>query len=612
MMEANIEDLQDTFQIGYEQYEASRIEARTVWNMYHNRQYTQQQLNVLRERGQPAETFNVVKLFARMLLGYYSTVVNNIQATPKDPISVPTASVLNDVISYTLRENNFDSEADKIKLSGILSGLLISYIEVVPTGDKDRFGRSINKIVTSHVPASECILDPSSTLSDYSDAMWIHRFKWLTEDKVKEIFGVNVIEKLQEYENHTTYNDAEFNERYNGEFVGKYRIHNMYLIIHSIIKDSNGKTWSVFWSGDHILKKRETTNKSVSFPYRVVKVHDSDIPEYYGIFREIIESQLAINQALLKLQLMANSEKAFVEEGAVDDIDTFADAFNRVNGVISVRSLKGIQITNLSREILDQYTIIDKAFDRIQRILSINDSFLGQAFASDSGRKVKLQQNATVVALRYLTLRVESFYRLLGWDIAKLAKQYFTANQVLRIADKTSGDRWVEINRPAEIPTGQVDINGNPITTLAFEEVIEPETNKPLRDNNGNFIVAPIPEAHTEIAYTKFDIEINSVAYNDEDEKNQLLLETTLSGNIGNMLAQVNPAGYFKAAALSMKTMKTKHSPDIALILEETAKMLNGDQQASQGASEAASGQSQSGRQPLSQTQKLPQNTNEI
>ena len=123
--------------------------------------------------------------------------------------------------------------------------------------------------------------------------------------------------------------------------------------------------------------------------------------------------------------------------------------------------------------------------------------------------------------------------------------------------------------------------------------------------------IVPIPEKDSEIQLTKFDIEISSVAYNDEDEKNQLLLETTLSGSIGNMLAQVNPAGFFKAAALSIKTMKTKHSPDISAILEETAQMLGGSPEASGAASEAAAGQSNSSRQPLSQSQKLPQNTNE-
>ena len=607
-MKATIEDLQDTFKIGYEQFEESRIEAKEVWDMYHNRQYTQAQLETLRDRGQPAETFNVIKLFARMLLGYYSTVVNTVVVKPKDQASLYTSGVLNDVIDHVFRDNNFSSESDRIKLTGLIAGLLVSYVEVVPTGERDEFNRPLVRIKISHVPDKQVVLDPKSTLEDYSDAKWLHRFKWIDEDDVIATFGAEALSKLNEYQNELNFNDTEFTESYNGQFNGRYKVHIMYLIIHTVMRTDDGKTWSKWWSGDEILKEVETTHKDVRFPYRVQRVHTSDEPEYYGIFREVMESQRAVNQALLKLQLMANSEKAFVEETAVDDIDTFANAFNRVNGVIKVKSLAGIKIENLSREVLDQYTIIDKAFDRIQRILSINDSFLGNAFASDSGRKVKLQQNATVVALRYLTGRVEQFYRLLGWDIANLAKQYYFAHQFLRISDSSTGDRWVELNKPAEVPTGQVDANGQPITEYAYEEVLDPGSGEPLQDEQGRFIIAPIPEAESEIKFTNFDVSITSVAYNDEDEKNQLMLETTLSGNIGQLLAQVNPAGYFKAAALSVKTMQTKYSPDIANILEQTAEMLGGDPQAAQGASNAAAGQ---GNNPSSQMQKLPQNTNE-
>jgi len=388
-------------------------------------------------------------------------------------------------------------------------------------------------------------------------------------------------------------------------------VHNNYLIVHTIMETDDGKTWSKFWSGDTILKAREVTHKEAQ-TYRVQKLHVSDQVEYYGIFREIIESQKAINQALLKLQLMANTQKVLVQDNAVDDVDSFADAYNRVSGVVKVKALDGIRVENMSREILDQYTIIDKALDRIQRVLSINDSFLGMAFASDSGRKVKLQQNATITALRYLTGRVEQFYRLLGWDIANLIKQYYTAHQVIRVTDNSNGMRWQALNQPAEVPTGQTDPQtGEPQTDYAYEEVTEPGSGKPKIDTDGNYVLAPIPEADTEIKFTNIDIEIQSVAYNDEDEKNQLLLETTLSGAIGNMLAQVNPAGYFQAAALSMKTMKTKHSPDIAQILEQTAQMLQGNPDGEAQASEAAAGQG-SQRSPLSQGQKLPQNTNEI
>ena len=85
------------------------------------------------------------------------------------------------------------------------------------------------------------------------------------------------------------------------------------------------------------------------------------------MFREVIETQKAINQALIKLQVMVNTQKAFVTREAVPNIAEFTDAFNRINGVIQVNNLKGIQIESLDREALEQYKIIDSAFNQDTR-----------------------------------------------------------------------------------------------------------------------------------------------------------------------------------------------------------------------------------------------------
>jgi len=615
----SVEYLKDTFRIGYSAFEPSRVEAKQVWNMYHNRQYTTAQLATLSNRGQPAETFNVIKLFSRMLLGYYSTLVNTIKVNPIGIEDVPTASVLNDVIAYTLRSSNFSVEGEKVKLSTMISGLACVYVEVQPTGETDKFGRPHHEIVLEHVPESEIVLDPMSRRDDYTDARYIHRYKWVSEAALVELFGQSKVDDLTQYYNFTQQKDVEYTANGKQQEVGLYRVHNNYLVVHSVVKDSKGKTWSIFWNDDIVLKKTELTHKEVKFPYRVLKTHTSEHSEYYGIFREVIETQNAINQALIKLQLLINTQKAFVQDGAVKNLANFTSAFNRVNAVIPVQDLSGIKIENLSRDAIEQYQIIDKAFDRVQRILSINDSFLGMAFASDSGRKVKLQQGASVMALRYLTGRIEAFYRFLGWDIANLIKQYYTSNQVLRIADDAAGDRWIELNKPMQTWTGQMDPQtGQPVMQTQFEEHLDPATGEPMIDKEGNYVIAPIPEQGTEIAYTKIDLEIHSNSYNDEDEKNQLLLEQVMAGAVGQLLAQVNPSGFFKAASLSMKSMKTKNSPEIANILEQTAQMLSGNPQAEQQASGMAQGMpgqlAQQGAQQggaASTTLNLPQNTNE-
>lgn len=580
-MKTDIETLQDTFKIGYDSYLESRLEALNVMDKYHNRQYTSEQLHTLAERGQPAETFNIIKMFGRMLLGYYSTVINTIKVNPAQVDDIQTAAILHDLVNQTFRVNNFVSEGDSIKLDCILTGLMCSYVNVIETGEKDEFGRPKYKIELNHVPSMEIVLDPMSRLDNYSDARYIHRFKWIPEEELNKQFGAGTSQKLQQYDNHLDIQEAEFEYRYNTRFQGKYREHNNYLVVHTVIVDDNDKWWSIFWSGDVELSKNEITYKEVKNPYRVQKLNTSNKVEHYGIFREVLQTQDAINQALLKIQLMVNTQKVFVENTAIDNLANFTNQVNRVNAIIPVKSLAGIKVENLTREVLDQYTIIDKALDRIQRVLGINDSFLGMAYASDSGTKVKLQQNASVVALRYVTSKVESFYRLLGWDILNLIKQYYTAHDVIRIADTYEGQKWLEINAPLQVPTGNIDPRtGQPEMRMVYEEVVNPENNEPIVAEDGSIVMAPIPTADTEIAFTKADIEVDTVAYNDEDERNQVMLEQFINGPIGNMLSQVNPVGYFKAGELAIRNIKSKYSLEIGNILNETVQMLGGNQQA--------------------------------
>lgn len=609
-MKATITDLKDSFKIGYEAFDASRKEADEVWNLYHNRHFTREQLEILARRGQPAETFNVVKLFARMLVGYYSTLINTVVVRPTNPRDIDTATVLNDVVNNVFEQNRFDIEGDSIKLGGMVSGLLCAYTNVVDTGRKDEFGRPINQCVTSHVPDSELVLDPMSTQDDYSDARFLHRFKWMTEDNVRKTFGNSAVKDLVEYWNHLEVEEADFEYNYGEHFTGQYRLHNNYLVVHSVLEDDNGDSWSCFWCGDKMLRKEKITFKDVRWPYRVQKLHASNRTEYYGIFREIIQSQHALNQAVLSIQLMVNSEKAFVEEGSVEDLDNFTTAFNKVSAIIPVLNLNGVRVEKLSREIQDQYMIISNALDRIQRVLGINDSFLGMAFASDSGRKVKLQQNASIMSLRYVTARIEAFWRSLGEDMAKLVRQYYYASQILMVADEAAGARWVNVNQPMMEYTGEMNPDGAPAQQPILFPLTDPGSGEVMEDEEGNIILAPVSEEGTDFSFLDFQIRVETNSYNDEDEKAQLMLETVMSGQIGQMLAQVNPSGFFQVSSLSMKSMKTKHSPAISAILEQTAQMLSQSQGAQDEASMMAQGGS-SGQQPQSRGLKLPQNTNE-
>jgi len=563
-MKLTIDNLKDSFQVGYETYQESRDKANLIEDMFHNRQYTPEQEAYIREIGQPPETFNIIKLFTRQLIGYYSNVINTIRVAPVRKEDLQIAQIFNDVIKYIDYKNNFKQLADTIKMDGFLSGLFCAYTFIRSTNKKDEFGRPIYEVIKEHVPSYELVLDPMSRKLDYSDARFIHRFKWLPKETVKKLFPYTWT-KLEPYDNHLDIKEAEFEFTFNNKFDGRYNQLDNYLIVHTIWHDDKGRTWSVYWSGDHILSKTDISYSKVKSPYTVTKLIQSSKAEYYGVFNDVYESQNAINQALLQIQFLVNTNRVLVQENAVEDFEQFKKAFNRVNAIVKVLDINGIKLDKLNAEIQQQYIIIDRAFDRIQKVLGINDSFLGMAFASDSGKKVQLQQQASIVGLNYIDDALHTFYRLQGWNTIKLVQQFYRAHQIFSISDEFNSTKFVEINRPLQHPlTGE----------YFYEEEYDPQTQQPLRDENGNIIVTPLSDPDTDLANLDVELFVESVNTHQEDEKAQLLIETILNGNAGQMLMTVNPAGYAKIAALSVQMTKTKYSPEIAKIFEETAEML--------------------------------------
>ena len=571
VMDPILIECRDAYTISENAYRNSILEGKETIDLYHNRQYTEAQLTKLAENGQPAETFNVVKMMTNSMIGYMDTMLTTINIEPRYMSSATTALLLNDVVEYTLDRNNFDTVSKKMKLDGILTGLMVCYEEVVDSGKTDKYGRVVNEIKLSHVPSWKVRLDPMSDLDTYEDAKFIHTFKWMREDELVELFGAKKIKGLTEYYN---FLDGDSQAEYQREYIagtetGKYKEHDSYLVVKTVIRYKK-KMYSVIWNDEYVLEKVELKGNKLKFPYRITKISDSDISEYYGPLRDITETQKAINQALLQIQLLVNTSKAFVEEGAVANMDEFKKSFTRVNAIIPVSDLQGIKIEDMSKDVASQYMIIDQALTRIKAVLGINDSFLGQAFASDSGRKVAMQAKSSASQLTTFTARVSFMYKMIGEDLVSLIQQYYKAEQVFRIADPLNTEHYVMINKPLAMPTGEITPDGTLVTNLVWTESID-EKGNPREDENGNILMSPLNDPNTDLEFSEVDIKSVATNTQNADERNQLLMETFVNGPAGQILMQTNPAAFLRTLAMMVSEFGTKHSLEIARLLMETA-----------------------------------------
>lgn len=575
-MKPTIQNLQDSFAISRDVYRDSDLEAQEVVDLYHNRQFTQEEIDILQERGQPVETFNVVKTFSNAIAGYFDTVVNNIKVKPRYTSNPTAALLLDDTVQYVLEENEFEAEATKIELDGMLTGKMCCFYDIQDTGKKDPFGRELKELKIEHVPSWEVRIDPMSKREDRSDSRFLHRYKWVDEEEFNSKWPSistdnhkgRSTKKAEAYSTEGVEDEsASFEKHYNIRFTGKYEEWNNYLVIHSIVKDGD-TLWSVIWHNDIVLEKKKVPYHKCLNPYRVVLMSNSDRAEHYGPFREIVETQKAINQAIIQIQLMINTNKAFIEKDAVEDVDEFKEQFNRVNAVVVVEDLQGVKIENLSQDVIAQYGIIDRGLERIKVVLGVNDSFLGQAYAADSGRKVNIQQAASKSQLSVVTKRIQFMYKMIGEDIVKFIQQYYTASQILHLSDKVNGDRYLALNQPLLMPDGR---GGE---APVFDEELD-ENGIPREDKDGNILMVPLNDPDTDIQFLDVEIKVEAVPYNNAAEQNQLLFETFLNGPIGQSVLQTNPGGFFKIAGMQTSEFGTKHAMDIAEVLLQTAQMVS-------------------------------------
>ena len=90
-------------------------------------------------------------------------------------------------------------------------------------------------------------------MEDYSDARFIHHFKWMPESEVKEKWPLKW-KQMTEYYNFLEDSDSEYARMYQDHDTGKYKDYDNYLICKTIVKDK-GKYYSVIWHDEIQLEK---------------------------------------------------------------------------------------------------------------------------------------------------------------------------------------------------------------------------------------------------------------------------------------------------------------------------------------------------------------------
>ena len=276
---------------------------------------------------------------------------------------------------------------------------------------------------------------------------------------------------------------------------------------------------------------------------------------------------------------MISTLRAIVQTDAIPDnitMEQFKDLIFRPNALVPVKDINGVKLDKLIAEIQNYYVAIDRYHEMIQRSLGINDAFMGFAPASSSGKKVQVQQQAAVVALEYFATPLADITQRVGEAILALARQYYRSHQVLRLTDKHTGERYVELNKPMMRPVliqGQPirDFQGNVIEEPFIQFATDPETEELLEDENGNYIIEPASDPSTAISIGEFDVMVTTgpSGLGEIEERNNMM-------ELLGMAAQAMPQGtLLKSLGFVAREMKTPDALEISAELIQAGEAVN-------------------------------------
>ncbi|MDB6178996.1 hypothetical protein PAF17_16005 [Paracoccus sp. Z330] len=170
----------------------------------------------------------------------------------------------------------------------------------------------------------------------------------------------------------------------------------------------------------------------------------------YGLIRGLRGPQKDLNKRASKALHHLSTNRVYVEEGAVDDIEELRDEANRPDSVIvSKAGRKEPRIENNTEVAQAHMELMSIDAQMIQQVGGVTDENLGRKTNASSGKAIVARQDQGALATSHFfdNLRVS----LIQHGEKKLVniEQFYTEEQQFRITDSRGNPKYITINDPS-------------------------------------------------------------------------------------------------------------------------------------------------------------------
>jgi hypothetical protein len=457
----------------YVDLKSEEIEERREANRYyHDKQWTKEELEALKERGQPPITYNRFKRKVNGVVGLLERLRQDPKAYPRTPAHVDGADVATQCLRYALDASEWESSLSDVVLDLSIAGVGGYQLGLEPADDE-----SVDPALERVAPET-FFYDPRSVKPDFSDARFLGIAKWMAKDEVVAFLPDAKDDVAESIE--TLSNDPSYAEELDPDKEALWWDREMKKVRVVEVWYREGDTWRyAIHTGAAVLAEGESPfkdgkGKSASgFSMQSCNVDEKG--NRYGFFRTMKGPQDEINHRRSKALHAFNSRQITVTDGFVSDVETIRREAARVDGVIALPDgQKGkLEINSNSEMALANVQMLQEAKDEIENFGPNTATAMGQGDSNKSGRAIALLQQAAIAELGPFIVRVRSMKLrcyTLTWEAIR---QFWTSERYVRITDDQGLAGFIGVNVQRTDDWGQPVGMENPIGKVMVDFVLD-------------------------------------------------------------------------------------------------------------------------------------------
>lgn len=170
----------------------------------------------------------------------------------------------------------------------------------------------------------------------------------------------------------------------------------------------------------------------------------------YGAIRTLRDPQDDLNKRRSKAQWILSTNRVIMDDGAVDDVDELREEVARPDAVIVKKSGKSLEIerdTNVARQHLD---MMEDDIAHIRNAGGVNNENLGRTSNTTSGIALQERKESGSVVTTEPFDNLRFAVQLVGEMELSNVEQFYSQQKTVRIIGDRGGVKFQDLNQPAD------------------------------------------------------------------------------------------------------------------------------------------------------------------